>query len=254
MKKKIVSLAIAAGLSLLCTFHAFAGWQQDENGWWYSKEDGSGGYAVGDTLIDGIYYWFNDSGYMQTGWRNKQGRWYYYEADGKRAEGWRQIDGKWYYFTGEGNMHTGWLDLDGNRYFLENDGMVIGEFELNNCLYFADETGAIYRNKSLDKNLKYNEEGILVYRSKNTGKEWEPVAGDQRLSEEVQRNLYDKYVREKGFSNRGEFETAARKQLDGLLSEEEIEEFIDYVEEDYDVKNGKESGHYYSSYTDYDVH
>lgn len=214
MKKNIVSFAIAAGISVLCTFNAFAGWQQDENGWWYAREEGSSNYAVGDTLIDG----------------------------------------KWYYFTGEGNMHTGWLDLDGNRYFLENDGMVIGEFELNNCLYFADESGAIYRNKTLDKDLKYDENGVLVYRSKNTGKEWEPLAGDQRLLEEVQRNLYDKYVREKGFATRGEFESTARKQMAGLTSEEEIEDFIDYVEEDYDIKNGKESGHYYSSYTDYDVH
>lgn len=253
MKKTMITLAIAAGVSALCSFSAFAEWKQDETGWWYAKEDGSNSYAVGDTLIDGTYYWFNDSGYMQTGWRNKQGRWFYYDADGKQAIGWRSIDGKWYYFNGEGVMHTGWLDLDGNRYFLQNDGMVIGEFESNNCLYFADETGAIYRNKTIAKDLKYDDMGVLVYKSKNTGMEWEAVAGDQRLLEDVKRNLYAKYVEDKGFANRGDFETEARSQLANLTTEEEIEDFIDYVEEDYDIKNGKRSGHYYSKYTDYNL-
>lgn len=240
----------------LCTMFSFtslAGWEQDGNGWWYAKEDGSGTYAKGDILIEGSYYWFNDAGYMQTGWKSSQGQWLYYDADGKRASGWRTVDGKWYYFDNDGRMKTGWLTLDGNIYLLRNDGMVIGNFEEGQYQYQTDETGALYRNRSIDTNYRFDENGILMYRGKNTGMEWEPVYGSMRMLDDLKDSFYEKYVNKRLYATRGEFETAVKESLDGLAEDYEIEEFIDYVEEEYDIKNGKSTAHYYSSYTDYEA-
>lgn len=251
MKRKMIVAALIASLSMSCSFTALAGWQQDSVGWWYVKEDGSNTYAVGDALIEGAYYWFNDSGYMQTGWKSVSGYWKYYDADGKRASGWREVDGKWYYFDNDGRMQTGWLDLDGNRYFLRNDGMVIGDFEDGQYQYQTDESGAIYRNKYIDKDFKYDENGALMYRGKNTGMQWEPLYSTERMIDVLKESYYERYVNLNLYSTRGDFEKAVREGFDGLTSLDDIDEFIDYVEEEYDIKYGKRSGHYYSSYTDY---
>ena len=51
------------------------------------------------------WYYFDEQGYMLTGWRNINEKWYYlFEKTGGRAvkgaaaKGWVQIDDKWYYF------------------------------------------------------------------------------------------------------------------------------------------------------------
>lgn len=42
MKKKIVLIALTAGLSVLSSIPAFAGqWKQDNIGWWWQDDDGS---------------------------------------------------------------------------------------------------------------------------------------------------------------------------------------------------------------------
>ena len=83
-------------------------WTQDSTGWWYSYT--KGGYPA-DTwaylFYGGKYgwYYFNEKGYMQSGWlTDKDGQRYYLNPVsngylGIMMTGWIQIDGKWYYFT-----------------------------------------------------------------------------------------------------------------------------------------------------------
>ena len=82
-------------------------WMQDDKGWWFRSHDGSYPKAKWMELAyDGQtdWYYFDDEGYMLTGWRNINDKWYYlFERTGGRAlkgamaKGWIQINGKWYY-------------------------------------------------------------------------------------------------------------------------------------------------------------
>lgn len=51
-------------------------WKKNENGWWFSYEDG--GYPINRwESIGGKWYFFNDKGYMATGWIPYNGKLYY---------------------------------------------------------------------------------------------------------------------------------------------------------------------------------
>ena len=58
-------------------------WKQDESGWWYRNGDGT--YTVSNwQQIDGAWYFFNERGYMATGWVDWNGKRNYCDAaDGK---------------------------------------------------------------------------------------------------------------------------------------------------------------------------
>lgn len=57
------------------------GWNYDMNGWWYCKEDGE--FICSDwRIINHHKYLFGKSGYMITGWVQKNGKWYYLEESG----------------------------------------------------------------------------------------------------------------------------------------------------------------------------
>lgn len=61
------------------------GWQQDREGRWrYLSE---GGYYQTDSWkkIEGLWYHFDQNGYMQTGWLLDDGKWYYLKASGAMA-------------------------------------------------------------------------------------------------------------------------------------------------------------------------
>ena len=44
--------------------------------------------ATGWTIVDGVGYFFNESGVMVTGWLNLNGNWYYIIPSGAMAVGW----------------------------------------------------------------------------------------------------------------------------------------------------------------------
>lgn len=58
-----------------------AGWQLDETGWWYAKEDGTK-YSGEWQNIDGVDYYFTEDGYMATGWTEIGENSHYFRADG----------------------------------------------------------------------------------------------------------------------------------------------------------------------------
>jgi|GEM_PF-6944322 len=98
-------------------------WIKNGTGWWFKNADGTWpGNAW--ALINGTWYHFNSSGYMQTGWVLDNGKWYYMDPDtGSMRSGLlRAQDGYWYYFWPDGSMAVGDVVIDGRiRHF--NDQM-----------------------------------------------------------------------------------------------------------------------------------
>ena len=232
--KKIAVFAVVAAFSATMTITASAEWKQDNGRWWYQY--GNGAYAqYGIRQIDDQKYMFDTEGYMLTGWQEFNGKWYYMAEDGHMLFGWQQLDGKWYYLT-EMGMVTGWMELDGKRYYLNPDGsMRIGDFEVNGTWYKTDAKGAAVVNKmkiseeTNTANLWSSDDGSL-FRYNETEKSWEYLPG----KEESARLMMDKLFNDLKTNNNIEaFEATARENLKGLISDADIEIYIDEQEQIY---------------------
>ena len=105
IRKSITAAIGAAILSAALPFPVMAaGWQQNDSGWWYQREDSS--YPAGAwEFIGGRWYLFDQKGYMLTGWQQVTGIWYYLGTDGAMAsQTTMTIDGVAYTFDGSGAM------------------------------------------------------------------------------------------------------------------------------------------------------
>lgn len=146
-------------------YDQFGEWKHDSIGWWYEFPDG--GYVYGSYLnIDGVPYFFDESGYMHTGWLNAGngewryfeasgamarnqwesigGTWYWFDVDGLMATGWTQIGETWYYMNSSGAMQAGWLNLGGAWYWLQSSGaMATGWTNVGGTWYWFNEYGAM---------------------------------------------------------------------------------------------------------------
>ena len=71
-------------------------------------------------------YYFDDNGYMITGWlQTKDEKWYFFDISdnedlGKMIVGWKEVQGSYYYFNLDGTMMTGGITPDG--YTIGADG------------------------------------------------------------------------------------------------------------------------------------
>lgn len=98
-------------------------WQPDRwlnNGqWWYRYGDGSYPQGKFDVIGNNVYY-FNNSGYMVTGWQEIDGEWYYFNASGSMEKN------KWignYYLGPYGQMlKNQWI---GNYYVGSNGCWIV---------------------------------------------------------------------------------------------------------------------------------
>lgn len=92
-----------------------AKWIKTNGKWWYRHQDGS--YTSNDfELIGGQIYYFDENGYMVTGWKKIGNFWYFFENSGIMAKN------KWvgdYYLTFSGAMaRNEWID----KYYVGDDG------------------------------------------------------------------------------------------------------------------------------------
>ena len=95
-------------------------WIQSNGRWWYKHADGS--YTTNDwEKINGVWYRFDNSGWMQTGWV-KDGSWYYLDGSGAMKTGWLKDNGSWYYLQDSGAMKTGWMKVSGKWYYAYSSG------------------------------------------------------------------------------------------------------------------------------------
>lgn len=128
-------------------------WIIQDGKWWYKHADGS--YTKdGWEKIDGLWYLFDnegwmlydwkkdgnnwyymgrsDDGSMKSGWLLQDNRWYYLGDlnDGSMKIGWQKINDKWYYFDSNGSMQTGWISDNGKDYCLYSNGSMIHDCEM----------------------------------------------------------------------------------------------------------------------------
>jgi hypothetical protein len=74
------------------------------------------GRAIHGKQINGKWYHFDESGYMQTGWILDNGKWYYLDGSGAMVTGYFHApDGYWYYFRADGSMAVGDVTVDGKQ-------------------------------------------------------------------------------------------------------------------------------------------
>ncbi len=102
--KKIILLVATITATIAMSITAFAGqWKQDTAGWWYQNDDGS--YPVNSWLQDKDWKWyyFNNTGYMQTiPITLADGTTYTFNADGSCINRWAGAAGQTYYDRSEG--------------------------------------------------------------------------------------------------------------------------------------------------------
>jgi len=127
MKKlRVLLISTVATVSLL-TINSLvvnAEWKNNSIGWWYSQDDS---YATKWNQLDGVWYYFNDNGYMKKGWLLDNGNWYYLNSNGAMQTGIIQVDGKTYSLEGSGKMQTGNVVINEKTYNFESSGAAIGD-------------------------------------------------------------------------------------------------------------------------------
>ena len=74
-------------------------WCLDQNGWWYEYNNHTYPYNCWQ-CIGGLYYCFDESGYLRYGWIYWDNKWYYTGLDGALMANTRTPDG--YYVGGDG--------------------------------------------------------------------------------------------------------------------------------------------------------
>ncbi len=234
MKKKLMIAAATAALSICAAFPALAlGWDSDATGWYYVYESGNRA-SNGWRTIDDVDYYFDANGYMVTGWCMVDYEWRYFRPDGTMANsGWQMDNGKWYYFDTNGRMRTGWLELKNKSYYFNEDGsMAIGAKEIDGQNYFFDENGVARKGGKVmnQGGVKYRYKDKILQRYNTVTEEWEPVPGEKEALGMIMEALRDDYIDNHKYPTEAAFEAAAKQQLASLLSEEEINEFIEEVE------------------------
>ena len=138
-------------------------WIQDEKTrkWWYEHDDGS--YTKYNwEKIDNEWYFFDESGWMQTGWLTHQKKDYYLDPiSGVMQTGWKKIKNTWYYFDKEGVLYKkGWLKDDKGDYYylsLESGAMRTGwlKDDKGDYYYLSPESGAMRTGWVQDKGNWY---------------------------------------------------------------------------------------------------
>ncbi|MCR5195525.1 MAG: hypothetical protein K6D38_04355 [Pseudobutyrivibrio sp.] len=145
-------------------------------GWWTDPAVGTryldtkdGHMLTGLNVIDKDAYFFNDQGYLQTGWieingqsflfnpndngklykgwwTDPTGQYYLDNADGHRTVGLATIDNSVYYFNEQGQMQTGVVDVNGATYYFGADGkMQTGMQTIGDATFYFGENGVMMK-------------------------------------------------------------------------------------------------------------
>ena len=141
ISKKLIAIAMATVMSCtVLTTTASAAWVKNDKGtaWqnadgtyakskWMTMKNGNKYYIKADgTRATGLlsmknkqggkdYYFFNDSGIMQTGWQSVKGDVYYFKADGIAATGMQVIGNYTYKFSSDGKWDSKVYSKDGKK-------------------------------------------------------------------------------------------------------------------------------------------
>lgn len=136
-------------------------WAYSNGRWWYKHANGS--YTKnGWDKIDGVWYYFDDEGWMKTGWV-KDGKWYYLSESGAMLTGWKKIDNTWYHLNDSGSMETGWSQVNGSWYYLNSSGAMQTGWVKDGGWYYLNNSGAMKTGWLKDKGVWYylQESGVM---------------------------------------------------------------------------------------------
>lgn len=132
-------------------------WMKDDKGWWFKRVDESYPKNAWSYLSSGnslAWYFFNEMGYMKTGWHFSDGKWYFLGTVsdgtlGAMKTGWYldPTSHYWYYLNPkDGAMLSGWQEINGKWYYLnEGDSRPFGAMLQNEVTadgHRVDESGA----------------------------------------------------------------------------------------------------------------
>ena len=128
-------------------------WMYSNGRWWYKHANGS--YTKnGWDKIDGVWYYFDDEGWMKTGWV-KDGKWYYLSESGAMLTGWKKINNAWYHLNDSGAMETGWSQVNGSWYYLNSSGAMQTGWVKDGSWYYLNNSGAMKTGWLKDKGVWY---------------------------------------------------------------------------------------------------
>ncbi|WP_454963209.1 S-layer homology domain-containing protein [Filifactor alocis] len=119
-----VSAMLGRYIKLMITPETAQGFAMDDAGKYRYYKDGKA--LTGKQTLNGMVYFFDESGVLQTGWVKDGNRWRYYDG-AKAHKGWLHLktDGeeKIYYLNKEGLLESGkWVKIDGKWYYFYPDG------------------------------------------------------------------------------------------------------------------------------------
>lgn len=141
-----------------------AGWQLDNNGWWYRQSNGS---AVKNdwAFINNKWYLFDSSGYMLTGWQLKNNKYYYMSVNGDMMTGWLNYNRLWYYLGPNGDMQKGWLADKGKWYYLDTNGVMLTGWvkdAYNRWYYLDPNNGGAMATNTYVGGFYVNGDGVYI--------------------------------------------------------------------------------------------
>ena len=119
-----VSAMLSRYIKLMITPETAQGFAMDDAGKYRYYKDGKA--LTGKQTLNGMVYFFDESGVLQTGWVKDGNRWRYYDG-AKAHKGWLHLktDGeeKIYYLNKEALLETGkWVKINGKWYYFYSDG------------------------------------------------------------------------------------------------------------------------------------
>lgn len=152
------------------------GWHTDGKGsWWYQTGESASEYAVGWYKVGDKWYYFNELGWMLTGWVHASWEgsekywWHFGETGALESDDWLEYNGNWYLLASDGHMATGWVDDKdrGKYYYLDETGrMVTGWLKLDDAWYYLRSDGSRVENclyeVGADNICAFDKEGKLL--------------------------------------------------------------------------------------------
>ena len=136
-----VSAMLGRYIKLTITPETAQGFVLDDSGKYRYYKDGKA--LTGKQTINGMVYFFDENGVLQTGWVKDGNRWRYYDG-AKAQKGWLHLktDGeeKIYYLNKEGLLESGkWVKIDGKWYYFYPDGTLAVNTQIDG--YEVDRKG-----------------------------------------------------------------------------------------------------------------
>lgn len=115
-------------------------WELDGSQWKYSNGDGT--YKTSQwLLLNGVWYYFDAKGIMQTGWTKVGDATYYMDASGAMQAGWLYLDDTWYYLGSSGaRVADCWQWINNKCYYFDNDGCMAANTWIGDS--YVDASGA----------------------------------------------------------------------------------------------------------------